>query len=121
MGYVSPQPTADQQQAGGTPGQYPQQAYFPPQGQPQGPPQQPPPGYPQQPQMDAGSPMNPQMNPGNHQAYGTPLISLNAQPAPVACPHCGHRGMTSVGYESGGFTQYVASPPGVECYARDIC
>ena len=108
MAAMSPQPTADQQ---GTPGQYPQQAYFPPQGQPQ----QPPPGYPQQPQMDpaspqGGQPLNPQMYPGHPQAYGTPLVSLNAQPAPVACPHCGHRGMTAVSYESGGFTQYVLSP-----------
>lgn len=114
MGYVSPQATADQQPNAGTPGQYPQQqAYFPPQGQPQ----QPPPGYPQQPQMDPAMPGQPMPQQGNPQAYGTPLVTLNAQPAPVACPHCGHRGMTSVGYESGGFTQYVASRKGCE---RDI-
>lgn len=105
---MSPQATADQQ-AAPAPGQYAQPAYFPPQGQQ---PQQPPPGYAPQPQMDPnspGQPMNQQMYPGQPQAYGTPLVSLTAQPAPVACPHCGHRGMTAVGYESGGFTQYVGS------------
>ena len=95
------QPTPDQQQ--GAPGQYPPQAHF--QGQPQ---QQPPPGYAPQPAMDPATPGQTQpVYPGQPQAYGTPLVSLNQQPAPVACPHCGHRGMTSVGYESGGFTQYV--------------
>lgn len=99
MGAMAPQPTGDQQQ-------YPPQAHFP---QGQQPPQQPPPGYNQQPQMDpaAAAQMTQQTHPGHPQAYGTPLVSLSQQPAPVACPHCGHRGMTSVGYESGGFTQYV--------------
>ncbi|KAL2106274.1 hypothetical protein VUR80DRAFT_6974 [Thermomyces stellatus] len=107
MGPMSPQATADQQ-AAPAPGQYAQPAYFPPQGQQ---PQQPPPGYAPQPQMDPnspGQPMNQQMYPGQPQAYGTPLVSLTAQPAPVACPHCGHRGMTAVGYESGGFTHLMA-------------
>lgn len=132
MGAMSPQPMSpqpiDQQQSGVAPahfapGQYPQQpqqTYF--QGQPQDPSQQPPPGYQQQPPMErsaTGPPISPQTGPpmgqqqqgiypGHPQAYGMPLVSLTAQPAAVQCPHCGHRGMTSVGYESGGFTHLMA-------------
>lgn len=129
MGAMSPQ-SIDQQQSGVAPahypqGQYPQQVQQPQQtyfqGQPQDPSQQTPPGYHQQPPMErsaTGPPTSPQtgpqvgqqpqgMYPGHPQAYGMPLVSLTAQPAAVQCPHCGHRGMTSVGYESGGFTQYV--------------
>jgi hypothetical protein len=36
-----------------------------------------------------------------------PLQGLNIGPAPVDCPLCGVRTMTSISYEAGGQTQYV--------------
>ncbi|MBE3049136.1 LITAF-like zinc ribbon domain-containing protein [Candidatus Bathyarchaeota archaeon] len=119
MGAMSPQPTDQQQQQQqgvqqhGAPVQYPQPTADQQHGAIQQHQQPLPPGYAQEKPMDPASapqhvfPPQGQMYPAQPQAYGTPLVSLNQQPAPVACPRCSHRGMTEVEYESGGFTQYV--------------
>ncbi|OHE94960.1 LITAF-like zinc finger domain-containing protein [Colletotrichum orchidophilum] len=54
-----------------------------------------------------------QGGPQNFQPYGTPLPSLGPHPAPVACPECHARGITSVEYTSGGFTHSLAAICGI--------
>ncbi|PKS13125.1 hypothetical protein jhhlp_000467 [Lomentospora prolificans] len=108
MGYVSPQTTGQVPQ--GHPVQY--QGAPPPvyQQQPVGAPQ--PLGSPQ-PQPGYGPPQHQPTGFGAQygiapDAYGVPLVSLAAQPAPVQCPNCHQRVMTAVGYEAGGFTHLMA-------------
>lgn len=45
--------------------------------------------------------------PQNNFASATPLVSLQRSPAPVDCPMCRTRQMTTVDCVSGGTTQYV--------------